>query len=85
MAAIRRAATEALGGPTVRVLYGGSVEATNAVALLEGSAADGLFVGRAALSATGFIRLISLCAGLSSASAPLSTPVDREVHHAACR
>ncbi len=85
MAAIRRAASDVLSGPPVRVLYGGSVDETNAVALLEGTASDGLFVGRAALSATGFNRLIALCAGRSTPSTPLSTPIDREVHHAACR
>ena len=85
MAAIRRAATEVLAGSPVRVLYGGSVEEANALPLLDGAAADGLFVGRAALSATGFNRLIALCAGRSTPSAPLSTPIDREVQHAACR
>ncbi len=82
LAAIRRAAADLLTGPAVRVLYGGSVDEDNAVALLEGTGADGLFVGRAALSATGFTRLIALCAGRPT---PLSTPIDREVQHAACR
>ena len=85
MAAIRGASSEVLTGPTVRVLYGGSVEEANAVTLLQGAGADGLFVGRAALSATGFNSLIALCAGRSAPSTPSATPINREVNHAAFR
>ncbi|MCW2760654.1 MAG: Triose-phosphate isomerase [Marmoricola sp.] len=63
--AVRRAMTECLvgasTGATVRVLYGGSVDESNAVTLLEGSTADGLFIGRAAWTGAGFARLLALC------------------------
>ena len=62
MRAIRETVAEQLVGPSGPVLYGGSVEESNAVALLEGAEADGLFVGRAAWSASGFGRLLAVCA-----------------------
>jgi len=81
--AVRRVMAERLIGEAGTVLYGGSVDDTNATELLEGAGADGLFVGRAGLSATGFARLLSVCA----AAHPLrhSTPNDREVDDAAIR
>jgi triosephosphate isomerase len=86
--AIRRAMTENLTGEG-RVLYGGSVDETNAADMLAGSGADGLFVGRAAWSAAGFARLLGLCAGLTSQPAGHTTtnaiPNDREVDNAATR
>jgi triosephosphate isomerase len=87
--AIRRAMAESLTGADGRVLYGGSVDETNATDMLLGSGADGLFVGRAAWSAAGFARLLDLCAGLSSQPAGRSMtnaiPNDREVDNAATR
>lgn len=53
------AALKELGVPSVPVLYGGSVNLDNAVALAGEPAIDGLFVGRAAWSAEGFASLIS--------------------------
>jgi triosephosphate isomerase len=86
--AIRRAMAENLTGEG-RVLYGGSVDETNAADMLAGSGADGLFVGRAAWSAAGFARLLGLCAGLTSQPAGHTTtnaiPNDREVDNAATR
>jgi triosephosphate isomerase len=52
-------ALKELGAPSVPVLYGGSVNLDNAVALAGEPAIDGLFVGRAAWSADGFASLIS--------------------------
>ncbi len=42
----------------VRILYGGSVTEHNAAALLQILDVDGLFIGRAALSAKGFVNII---------------------------
>lgn len=42
----------------VRILYGGSVTENNAAALLQILDVDGLFIGRAALSAKGFANII---------------------------
>ena len=53
------AALKELGGPSVPVLYGGSVNLENAAALASEQDIDGLFVGRAAWSAEGFASLIS--------------------------
>ena len=44
-------------GMSVRILYGGSVTAENAGALLQVLDVDGLFIGRAALSAKGLIDI----------------------------
>lgn len=52
-------ALKELGAPSVPVLYGGSVNLDNAMALAGESVIDGLFVGRAAWSADGFASLIS--------------------------
>ena len=82
---VRQVAAEVLDGPPVRVLYGGSVDEDNASSLLDGTDADGLFVGRAALSAAAFQRLIALCAQRSTSSPQPFTQIDHEVHHAACR
>lgn len=51
--------------PAVRsasVLYGGSVDRTNASGLARCAGVDGLFVGRAAWSAAGLVELAGLCA-----------------------
>ena len=42
----------------VRILYGGSVKAGNAAALLEGSDVDGALVGGASLDAAGFASIV---------------------------
>jgi triosephosphate isomerase len=42
------------------VLYGGSVDRLNAAALLDDPSTDGLFVGRAAWTADGFLALLQL-------------------------
>ena len=42
------------------LLYGGSVDADNAGELLDGEHIDGLFVGRAAWSVTGFLELLEI-------------------------
>ena len=44
--------------PDVPVLYGGSVDATNARELCLIPELDGLFIGRAALAATSFLQLV---------------------------
>jgi len=53
-------------GPEARsaraVLYGGSVDPQNAAELLSVPHTDGLFVGRAAWAASGFIELLNVCA-----------------------
>jgi triosephosphate isomerase len=57
-AALHTALAE-LGAPAVPVLYGGSVNAGNAVDLANEPTVDGLFIGRAAWDATGFAGLIA--------------------------
>ncbi|HEY6813498.1 MAG TPA: triose-phosphate isomerase [Propionibacteriaceae bacterium] len=57
------------GGSARAVLYGGSVNATNATDLLSDPNTHGLFVGRAAWEASGFIELLKVCAPLASAGA----------------
>ena len=44
------------------VLYGGSVDAGNALGLLDNPSVDGLFVGRAAWTAQGFLQILRLAA-----------------------
>lgn len=46
------------GAAAVPVIYGGDVNLRNAAALVSESATDGLFIGRAALDAENFARLI---------------------------
>ncbi len=45
----------------VKIIYGGSVDERNAPQILLQGNVDGLFVGRAALQAEGFARLIEVC------------------------
>jgi triosephosphate isomerase len=52
-------------GSSRAVLYGGSVDTKNAAELLTTPNTDGLFVGRAAWEASGFIELLKLCAPLA--------------------
>ncbi len=48
------------GAPSTPVLYGGSVDATNAGPIANLAGVDGLFVGRAALDPNTFIRIASI-------------------------
>jgi triosephosphate isomerase len=60
--AVIAAETRRLGGGTGcrAVLYGGGVDADNAADLLRVDAADGLFVGRAAWTVDGLLRLLAI-------------------------
>lgn len=49
-------------GAEVPLLYGGSVDAESAAALIAAPNIDGLFVGRAAWSAAGFVELAHIVA-----------------------
>ena len=51
----------AAAAPQVRIIYGGSVDERNAPQILLPGNIDGLFIGRAALQAEGFARLIEVC------------------------
>ena len=63
------------GNPARAVLYGGSVDSRNATELLSVPHTDGLFVGRAAWAASGFIELLKVCAHFARAGvAPSTTP-----------
>jgi L-erythrulose 1-phosphate isomerase len=53
-----KAVTEALTGSALPVLYGGSVNAGNCVALANQENIDGLFIGRAAWEPHGFLEII---------------------------
>lgn len=77
MALINDVVTSAAGGPVRAVLYGGSVNTKNATELLGDPNTHGLFVGRAAWGAAGFIELLKLCAPLSGAGAGQSTIYSR--------
>jgi L-erythrulose 1-phosphate isomerase len=57
--------TAATGSSARAVLYGGSVNTDNAAELLSDPNTDGLFVGRAAWEASGFIEILKLCAPLA--------------------
>jgi L-erythrulose 1-phosphate isomerase len=59
------------------VLYGGSVNKQNATELLGDPHTHGLFVGRAAWDASGFIQILRLCAALTGAGAGHSTIYSR--------
>jgi L-erythrulose 1-phosphate isomerase len=61
-------------GRAVPVLYGGSVDLTNAAALLGTPGVDGLFVGRAALDPDVFARIVLTAA---AAAEPHTTSADR--------
>ena len=60
-AALRAACIAALGEPgeRVRLLYGGSVAAANAVAILAAPNVDGVLVGGASLTAEAFVPIIA--------------------------
>ena len=78
MALINDVVTTA-GGPARAVLYGGSVDSNNATELLKDQHTDGLFIGRAAWEASGFIHILRLCATLTGAGADLSTISSRNL------
>ena len=62
-ACVRATADQAAGpglGETLCVLYGGSVNATNAAALFAETQVDGVLVGGASLDADGFARIIAV-------------------------
>ena len=63
--AIRAALVGALGeaGDGIRLLYGGSVTAENAAALLHASDVDGALVGGASLTAAKFVPIIAAAVG----------------------
>ena len=65
IAAMHGAMRGALGGsaPTTRLLYGGSVTADNAGAILSASDVDGALVGGASLTAAKFLPIIRAAAG----------------------
>jgi triosephosphate isomerase len=76
MALINDVVTTA-GGPARAVLYGGSVNTQNATELLSDPNTHGLFIGRAAWEASGFIDILKLCAALVGAGAGQSTIYSR--------
>jgi L-erythrulose 1-phosphate isomerase len=78
MALINDVVTTA-GGPVHAVLYGGSVTAQNAAEILSDPNTHGLFIGRAAWEASGFIDLLKLCAPLAGAGAGESTIYSRNL------
>jgi L-erythrulose 1-phosphate isomerase len=78
MALINDVVTTA-GGPARAVLYGGSVNRQNATELLGNPNTHGLFIGRAAWEASGFIEILKLCAPLAGAGAGQSTVYSRNL------
>ncbi len=60
-AAIARVAQETLGRP-VPCLYGGSVNAGNCRDYVDQPGIDGLFIGRSAWQADGYLKIVGLCA-----------------------
>jgi triosephosphate isomerase len=65
------------GGSARAVLYGGSVNLKNASELLGDPNTHGLFIGRAAWEASGFIEILKLCASLDGAGTGSSTTHSR--------
>jgi L-erythrulose 1-phosphate isomerase len=66
-------------GPGARLrglLYGGSVNAANAEALLDLDDLDGLFVGRAAWTVHDFAELLRICGRIAPRRIRTTTPVD---------
>jgi L-erythrulose 1-phosphate isomerase len=78
MALINDVATTC-GAPARAVLYGGSVNTQNATELLSDPHTDGLFIGRAAWEASGFIEILKLCASRAGAGAGPSTIYSRNL------
>jgi L-erythrulose 1-phosphate isomerase len=65
------------GGAVRAALYGGSVDTQNARDFLSDPNTHGLFIGRAAWEASGFIEILKLCAPLTGAGADQSTIYSR--------
>ena len=63
LATVRQVLDEELPDSTTGVLYGGSVDADNAAGLAADLDLDGLFVGRAAWTASGLLDIAHRCAG----------------------
>ena len=78
MALINEVAATARGSVRA-VLYGGSVNTQNATELLTDPHTHGLFIGRAAWEASGFIEILKLCALLAGAGADESTIYSRSL------
>lgn len=57
--------TERLAGRKLPCLYGGSVNTDNAVELVRQPGIDGLFIGRAAWTAEGFLDILERCAAVT--------------------
>ncbi|MEU4360947.1 triose-phosphate isomerase family protein [Promicromonospora sp. NPDC023987] len=62
LAAVRQVLDDELPDVHTGVLYGGSVDAGNAAGLAGGLAVEGLFVGRAAWTASGLLEIAHRCA-----------------------
>jgi L-erythrulose 1-phosphate isomerase len=71
------------GGSARAVLYGGSVNTQNATELLSDPNTHGLFVGRAAWEASGFVEILKLCSPLAGAGAGPLTLYSRTLPWAA--
>lgn len=71
-----RVARFSQGRRCLALLYGGSVDQDNASAFLEADNVDGLFVGRAAWTAEGLLRLVAI------ADQCVRRPADPELHDA---
>ncbi|MGP1396828.1 MAG: triose-phosphate isomerase [Inquilinaceae bacterium] len=67
-AALRRALAGRSGAARLPILYGGSVNAENAAALAAEPDIDGLFIGRAAWDAAGFLAIVGLAAEARAAN-----------------
>lgn len=67
-AALRQTLVEALGEPggAVRILYGGSVKASNAAEIFAVPDVDGALVGGASLKATDFVPIVEAAAGVET-------------------
>lgn len=62
---VRKTLREVLGaaaGEKIYILYGGSVDADNALSLLDGGEVDGFLVGRASLDPYAFAAIVKACA-----------------------
>jgi triosephosphate isomerase len=70
--ALIRDVTTTVDGEVRAVLHGGSVDSQNALELLGDPNTHGLFIGRAAWEASGFITMLNLCAPLARREAGLA-------------
>lgn len=60
MAPVVEAVLERWHGRVAAILYGGSVNESNAAALLNAPGVGGLFAGRSAWTPSGFLRLVDI-------------------------